>query len=150
MQLNYNLEPTNGVEGGIVDDTMSRNASFYADGDIIVGRAVAVSTLNGLGVEQYDSTQTAMGVAIHDITQTKDQTTGLTTISDKDSLTVRIRGRTWVYVPNAVSFGQSVYVTPTGTFSSMIAGNAPFSPLGVQAIFVTTTTGAGLTIIEAP
>lgn len=148
MQLNYNLEPTNGVEGGIVDDTMSRNSSFYADGSIIVGRAVAVSTLDGLGVKQYDNTQVPAGVAIYDITQTKDQTTGLTTIADKDSLTVGIRGRVWVYVPTAVSYGQFVYVTPDGQFVSQALGNAPFEPLGVRAKFVTTVNSSGLIIME--
>lgn len=145
-QTTYNTEPAKGVEGAPVDSTLSRNSSFYAEGQINVGYAVTRGTdpekqMIPFAGGDFD------GIAMFDITNSINDATSLATIADKESFTVREKGRTWVHVDGAVAVNDAAYVLvagDVGRFTATVGANVAV-PNGK---FVTATAGAGLAILE--
>lgn len=141
MQTSYDEKMDVAVVGQMVDCTNRRVDSKYAEGAIDAGSAVQIGTTQ----DQVVTTTTAVyGVAIQHPTLTMSDDTGGAAYAEFDGVSVLREGRIWVQVNAAVAVDAAAYYEVAGdAFNST---NTNVAVVGGR--FVTSTTGAGLAILE--
>lgn len=141
MQTTYNEKMDVAVVGQLVDCTNRRVESKYAEAAINAGSAVQIGTDDN----QVATTTTAVyGVAIQHPVLTLDDDTGTAAYAQYDGVSVLTNGRIWVQVNAAVAIGDAAYYEVSGD-----AFNATNTNVAVPGgKFVSSTTGAGLAILE--
>lgn len=142
MQTAYNENMAVAVVGQLVDCTNRRVDSKFAAGAIDAGAAVQI----GASDKQVVSATTAVyGVAIQHPLLTMSDTTGEAAYAEFDGVSVLRAGRIWVAVDGAVAIdAQAYWDVAAGAFNSTATDN--FIVTGGR--FVTSTSGAGLAILE--
>lgn len=143
MQTTYNEKMDVAVVGQLVDCTNRRVDSKYAEGAIDAGDAVQIGTADD---QVLTATTAVYGVAIQHPTLTLD-TNNSAAYAEFDGVSVLRQGRIWVQVGLAVAIDDSAYWDDVaGTFSNTDATGA--NPPVTGGRFVTSTSGAGLAILE--
>ena len=142
MQTAYNEKMAVAVVGQLVDCTDRRVESKYAGGAINAGAAVQI----GASDTQVVSATTAVhGVAIQHPLLTLGDDSGTAAYAQYDGVSVLRAGRIWVAVDGAVAIdAQAYWDVAAGAFNSTSTDN--FIVTGGR--FVTSTSGAGLAILE--
>lgn len=175
IQTTYNFDHTIALVGQCSGSGISEKISAYADAAIAFGRGVVYDGANA-GTESRDAgyvgsspkvkIPTATGGVFVGVTQriekpTYDRPDGLTVVTGTqdskyeigDSITVRTKGRIWVYAEQAVNPGLSVFLRHT-TNGALTAGNFRVDADTSRADAVTTarwvsrTSGAGVAELE--
>lgn len=142
MQTTYDEKMDVAVVGQLVDCTNRRVDSKYAEEAIDAGQAVQIGTEDNQVVV---STDAVYGVAIQHPTLTMSDDTGEAAYAEFDGVSVLRQGRIWVSVDGAVAVdAQAYWDAAADAFNSTSADN--FEVVGGR--FVTSTTGAGLAILE--
>ncbi len=142
MQTTYNEKMDVAVVGQLVDCTNRRVDSKYAEGAIDAGQAVQIGTDENQVVA---ATTAVYGVAIQHPTLTMSDDTGLAAYAEFDGVSVLRSGRIWVQVDGAVAVdAQAYWDVAADAFNSTSTDN--FEVVGGR--FVTSTSGAGLAILE--
>lgn len=142
MQTTYNEKMDVAVLGQLVDCTNRRVDSKYAEGAIDAGDAVQIGSSDG---QVLTATTAVYGVAIQHPTLTMSDDTGNAAYAEFDGVSVLREGRIWVQVDGAVAIdGQAYWDVAAQAFNSTATDN--FIVTGGR--FVTSTTGAGLAILE--
>lgn len=144
MQTTYDEKMDVAVVGQLVDCTNRRVDSKYAEAAIEAGDAVDIGTADDQVVKAVSA---VYGVAIQHPTLTMSDDTGLASYEQYDGVSVLRQGRIWVQVGLAVAIDDSAYWDDVaGTFSNTDATGA--NPPVTGGRFVTSTSGAGLAILE--
>lgn len=142
MQTTYNEAMAAAVVGQIVDCTNLRIDSKYAEGAIDAGDAVQIGTAD---TQVLTATTAVYGVAIQHPTLTLGDTTGTAAYAQYDGVSVLREGRVWVAVDGAVAIdAQAYWDVAAQAFNSTALDN--FIVTGGR--FVTSTSGAGMAILE--
>lgn len=142
MQTTYNEKMDVAVVGQLVDCTNRRIDSKYAEAAIDAGDAVQIGTDQ---TQVVTSTNAVYGVAIQHPTLTMSDSTGEAAYAEFDGVSVLRAGRIWVQVDGAVAVNaQAYWDVAAGAFNATASDN--FIVTGGR--FVTSTSGAGLAILE--
>lgn len=142
MQTTYDEKMDVAVVGQLVDCTNRRVESKYAEGAIDAGDAVQIGTADD---QVLTATTAVYGVAIQHPTLTMSDDTGLAAYAEFDGVSLLTNGRIWVAVDGAVAIGgQAYWDVAAQAFNSTATDN--FIVNGGK--FVTSTSGAGLAILE--
>lgn len=142
MQTTYNEKMDVAVVGQLVDCTNRRVDSKYAEGAIDAGDAVQIGTDD---TQVLTATTAVYGVAIQHPTLTMSDDTGSAAYAEFDGVSVLREGRIWVQVDGAVAIdAQAYWDVAAQAFNSTSTDN--FIVNGGR--FVTSTSGAGLAILE--
>lgn len=142
MQTTYNEKMDVAVLGQLVDCTNRRVDSKYAESAIDAGDAVDIGTAD----DQVVTAATAVyGVAIQHPTLTMSDDTGEAAYAEFDGVSILRAGRIWVQVDGAVAIDEQAYWdVAANAFNSTATDN--FIVTGGR--FITSTSGAGLAILE--
>lgn len=144
MQTTYNEKMAVAVLGQLVDCTNRRIDSKFAEGAIEAGDAVDIGTADDQVIKAVSA---VYGVAIQHPTLTMADDTGLAAYAEFDGVSVLRQGRIWVQVGLAVAIDDLAYWDDVaGTFSNTDATST--NPPVTGGRFVTSTSGAGLAILE--
>lgn len=142
MQTTYDEKMDVAVVGQLVDCTNRRVDSKFAEEAIDAGEAVQIGTSDNQAVV---STDAVYGVAIQHPTLTMSDDTGEAAYAEFDGVSVLRQGRIWVSVDGAVAIDAAAYWDPAaGAFNSSTTDNVAVT----GGRFVTSTSGAGLAILE--
>lgn len=142
MQTTYNEKMDVAVVGQLVDCTNRRVDSKYAEGAIDAGDAVQIGTDD---TQVLTATTAVYGVAIQHPLLTLGDETGTAAYAEYDGVSVLRQGRIWVQVDGAVAVdAQAYWDVAAQAFNSTATDN--FIVTGGR--FVTSTSGAGLAILE--
>lgn len=141
MQTTYNEKMDVAVFGQLVDCTNRRVESKFAENAFDAGEAVQI----GSSDDQIETVSTSVyGVAIQHPTLTLDADNSAA-YAEYDGVSILTNGRIWVAVDGAVAVGADAYWdVAAGAFNSTSTDNIAV-PGGK---FVSSTTGAGLAILE--
>ena len=157
-QLSYSENMPLAVEGKQADAAINNliEGTLYASGAIPFGRSVVKVTGEDDGVILPSATgQKFVGVSV--LTQVEEQvlTTGVVEYDDKDPINVMRKGKIWVYVEEAVDPDtDSVYFRHTAGAGGSVIGrfrtdaDTATADAVPNARFVTSTTAAGIAVIE--
>jgi len=122
--------------------------SYSAEAAVGLARAVMLGTNKDKQVLHATTGAAAIGFAIHD--QAREQNSaGLVQYAAKETVSVLNMGRFWCETNDAVAAGAVAnLVVATGklTDEAVTAGTEAFTQVSVR--FITSTTGAGLAIVE--
>jgi hypothetical protein len=141
MQTTYNEKMDVAVVGQLVDCTNRRVESKFAEGAINAGSAVQIGTADD---QVLTTTTEVYGVAIQHPTLTLGDDSGLAAYAEFDGVSLLTNGRIWVQVNAAVAIGDAAYYEVASD-----AFNATNTNVAVPGgKFVSSTTGAGLAILE--
>lgn len=142
MQTAYDEKMDVAVLGQLVDCTNRRVDSKFAEAAIDAGDAVQIGTAD----TQVDVVTTAVyGVAVQHPTLTMSDDTGEAAYAEFDGVSVLRQGRIWVAVDGAVAVDAPAYWDITaGAFNATSTDNIAVT----GGRFVTSTSGAGLAILE--
>lgn len=140
MQTTYNEAMAAGVAGQLVDNTLRRVESKYAENAFDPGEAVQAGTTDG---QVKTVAASVYGVAVQHSGVTLDEN-GSSAYAQYDGVSVLVKGRVWVAVDAAVAVGAAAYWDIAA--SAFNSDNANVAVSGGK--FVTSTTGAGLAILE--
>lgn len=142
MQTTYDEKMDVAVVGQLVDCTNRRVDSKFAEGAIDAGDAVQIGTADD---QVLTATTAVYGVAIQHPTLTMSDDTGSAAYAEFDGVSVLRQGRVWVQVDGAVAIdAQAYWDVAAQAFNSTSTDN--FIVTGGR--FVTSTSGAGLAILE--
>ena len=142
MQTTYNENMAVAVLGQLVDSTNRRVDSKYATAAIAAGDAVQIGASDTLCVK---ATTAVYGVAIQHPTLTMSDTTGNAAYAQGDGVSILRAGRVWVAVDGAVAINaQAYWDVAAGAFNATSTDNI----IVAGGRFVTSTSGAGLAILE--
>lgn len=141
-QTTYNENMAVAVVGQLVDCTNRRVDSKYAENAFDAGEAVQI----GSSDTQIETVDTAVyGVAIQHPTLTLGDDSGTAAYAQYDGVSVLRAGRIWVAVDGAVAVdAQAYWDIAAGAFNSTATDNI----IVAGGRFVTSTSGAGLAILE--
>lgn len=152
MQTAYSLYRDELMLGNIADTSLRQTDSFISQGVVGIARAVVRGTnpqrqcvQAGTGVGQG-----ALIIGIAELTMTVEQTTGgVVQYGDKESIPVMRRGRIVVQTNAAVTAGNAAnYVLASGAWTDAAVGTGIEATPQLKARFVTSTSGAGLAVLE--
>lgn len=151
MQLSYSRNMAPGIAGTPYDNSYSRTDSYAVETDnIFPGMGVIKGTDPEKQVKlAATSTTTIEGIAM---LQAKEQDAdGNVIYKDKDTIPVRNKGRAWVPVIEAVTAKSQAYLVFSGANKgkwAAAAGTGPIAAAVTGARFITSTTGAGVAVVE--
>lgn len=138
--------------GMLADLSDNDIVSYAAEGAVLIGRTVRLGTSKDKQVIQSTTGagQGALvtGFAVHDHAR-EQSAAGLVQYADKETVSVIKRGRLWVETQDAVVGGTVANLhLASGKFTdeAVAAGIEAITQLSVR--FVTSTSGAGLAIVE--
>lgn len=142
MQTSYNEAMAVAVAGMLVDDTNRRIESMFAENAFDPGEAVQL----GSSDNQAETVAASVyGVAINNPTAEMDAGSAGQVYAQYDSMSVLTAGRIWVAVDGAVAKdAQAYWDIAAGAFNATSTDNI----IVTGGTFKTTTTGAGLAILE--
>lgn len=151
MQLTYSQYMAPGIAGNKYDCSYSRVDGYACEGG---GVAPGMGVILGTDPEKQvklaaATTSTMAGVAL---LQAKEQAAdGTVVYADGDTVPVLNKGRAWVPVIEAVTAGNTAYLVFSGADKGKFAAAAGTGPIasaitGIR--YITSTTGAGLAVIE--
>ncbi len=142
MQTSYNEAMAVAVAGMLVDDTNRRIESMFAENAFDPGEAVQL----GSSDNQAETVAASVyGVAINNPTAEMDAGSAGQVYAQYDSMSVLTAGRIWVAVDGAVAKdAQAYWDVAAGAFNATSTDNI----IVTGGTFKTTTTGAGLAILE--
>lgn len=144
MQTTYNEKMDEAVLGQLVDCTNRRIDSKFAENTIEAGDAVDIGTADNQVIKAVSA---VYGVAIQHPTLVMDDSTGNAQYEQYEGVSVLRQGRMWVQVGLAVAIDDSAYWDDVaGTFSN--TDNTSANPPVTGGRFITSTSGAGLAILE--
>jgi hypothetical protein len=164
MQTTYSNAPAVAINGLVTECQPYDKISRQAKGAVKVGTLVLLGDDAPSGVnpgqckaipDATASVVNAAGIVVYDAAR-EPYTNGVAPAqnqySDKDMVPLMRKGRIWVYVENAVTQGNPVYVRitaagtdVTGQFRDGAVANFIAFP---NAVFLTSTAGSGLAEIE--
>ena len=151
MQTSYTQYMTPGIAGNKYDCSYSRVDSFACEGGSVApGMGVILGTDPEKQVKLAAATTSVVaGVAL---LQAKEQAAdGTVVYADKDTVPVLNKGRVWVPVIEAVTAGAQAYLVFSGADKgkwAAAAGAGPIASAITGGKFVTSTTAAGLAVVE--
>lgn len=134
---------------GLLDGIGPRNVrSYSAEGAVGLARPVMLGTNPEEQCKHATSGAVAIGFAIHDQAREQDAS-GVVQYAAKETVSVLTQGRFWAKTSDAVVAGAVANLTVadgTLTDAAVAAGIEAFTQMDV--VFITSTTGAGLAIVE--
>lgn len=152
MQLAYSMYRDELMLGNIADTSLRQTDSFLAQGVVGIARAVIRGTNPQRQCVQAGTGagQGALLIGIAELTMTVEQSTsGVVQYADKDSVPVMRKGRIVVQTNAAVTAGNVAnYVLATGAWTDASVGAGIEASPQLKARFVTSTTAAGLAVLE--
>lgn len=151
MQLSYSMNMAAAIAGTLYDDSPKVVDSLLAEGTIGLGMGVIAGTNPQTQAIVPSATFSAgfKGVAMYQVKEQNDD--GTVTYTAKDTVPVVRKGRVWVNVTGAVTAETPAFLTFSGDDAGKWAGVAGTGPLAVAvtgAKFITSTTAAGLAVVE--
>lgn len=151
MQTSYSRNMAPGIAGGIYDSSFKRVDSYAAEtDDIYPGMGVILGTDKTKQVKLAAATTAVVaGIALLQAKEQDDD--GNVIYKDTDTVPVLNKGRAWVPVTGAVTAGNSAYLVFSGADKgkwAAAAGSGPIASVITGARFITSTTGAGLAVVE--
>lgn len=150
-QTSYSREMSRAIAGTLYDLSYHRTDSYAVETDSIYpGMGVILGTNKEKQVKLAAATTAAVaGIAL---LQAKEQdNSGNVIYADKETIPVMNKGRAWVPVIEAVTAGNSAYLVFSGADKgkwAAAAGSGPVASVITGARFVTSTTGAGVAVVE--
>lgn len=150
MQTSYSKSMPLAIAGTLYDLSGRRIDSYVAEsGTIYPGMGVVAGTDADQVKLPSVSTTTIKGIAL---LQAKEQNSdGTVTFVAKDTVPVLDKGRAWVPVTEAVAVDAQAYLIFSGANAgkwAAAAGAGPVASAITGAKFKTSTTGAGLAVVE--
>lgn len=138
--------------GMLSDITESNVLSYAAEGAVGIGKAVRLGTDKEKQVVQSSTAvgQGALvfGIAVHDHAR-EQSSAGLVQYADKETVSVLRRGNIWVETQDAVVAGTVAnYHLATQKFTDEAVGAGIEAITGLSIRFLTSTSAAGLAIVE--
>lgn len=134
---------------GLLDGIEPHNVRSYAAEEAIpVAYPVKLGTNPDAEVKKANTGASAIGFALHDQARVQDAA-GLVQYGLTETVSVMTRGRMWVATSDAVVAGATANLTVADgklTDAAVAAGIEAFTQITVK--FVTSTTAAGLAIVE--
>lgn len=152
MQTSYSMNMPRAIAGTLYDLSFHRVDSYVVDTGNTVYPGMGV--VAGTDVEKQVKLPTATTTTIKGIAllQAKEQAAdGTVAYAAKDSVPVLDKGRAWVPVTGAVTADAQAYLVFSGADAgkwAAAAGAGPIASAITGAKFKTSTTGAGLAVVE--
>ena len=151
MQLSYSQNMAKAIAGTLYDLSPRTIDSYVAETDTI---ALGMGVVGGTDTEKQVKLPSVSVAAIKGIVilQAKEQDdSGNSTYIDKDTVPVLHKGRAWVPVTGAVTADAQAYLVFSGANAgkwAAAAGDPAVASAITGAKFLTSTTGAGLAVVE--
>ena len=151
MQTAYSQYMTAGIAGEKYDCSFNRVDGYACEGG---GVAPGMGVILGTDPEKQVKLAAATTAVIAGVAllQAKEQAAdGNITYADKDTVPVLNKGRVWVPVTEAVTAGNPAYLVFSGTDKGKFAaaaGAGPIASVITGARYVTSTTAAGVAVVE--
>ena len=151
MQTSYSRNMAKAIAGTLYDISYRRVDSYAVEDDTIYpGMGVIRGTDNEKQVKlAAATTSTVTGIALLQAKEQADD--GSVTYRDNQTVPVMSKGRAWVSVTEAVTAGNGAFLVFSGADKgkwAAAAGTGPIASAITGAKFITSTTGAGLAVVE--
>jgi hypothetical protein len=151
MQLTYNQKMPVGLAGTQYDISFRRVDAYAVEtDDIYPGMGVILGTNKEKQVKLAAAT-TAVVAGIAMLQAKEQDADGNVIYKDEQTVPVLNKGRAWVPVTEAVTAGNGAFLVFSGANKGKWAAAAGAGPLAsaiTGAKFITSTTGAGLAVVE--